>query len=108
MDEDAPAAPDWRPPRWVNRVPTPQELLELSHRVYKHSRRLYSEADAQGLRVYHDERLDGTDGGRGGAGGLGRPFSPVGSGATRCRPGPAHRGRAVAAAIPRGGAMPAG
>ncbi|GBF94765.1 hypothetical protein Rsub_07648 [Raphidocelis subcapitata] len=49
------------PPRWINRVPTDQELLELSHRVYKHSRRLYSEADAQGLRVYHDERLDGSD-----------------------------------------------
>jgi hypothetical protein len=61
-DAGGPAAPD-APPQWVNRVPTPQELLELSHRVYKHSRRLYSEADAQGLRVYHDERLDGTDGG---------------------------------------------
>jgi hypothetical protein len=49
------------PPQWIDRAPTPQELLELSHRVYKHSRRLYSEADAQGLRVYHDERLDGSD-----------------------------------------------
>ena len=58
-------AGEWRPPRWRNRVPTHQELLELSHRVYKHSRRLYSEADAQGLRVYHDERLDGSDGARG-------------------------------------------
>jgi hypothetical protein len=55
-------APPIHQPHWVNRVPTPQELLELSHRVYKHSRRLYSEADAQGLRVYHDERLDGSDG----------------------------------------------
>lgn len=52
---------EWRAPNWMNRTPTPQELLELSHRVYKHSRRLYSEADAQGLRVYHDERLDGSD-----------------------------------------------
>ncbi|KAI8467706.1 MAG: hypothetical protein J3K34DRAFT_480586 [Monoraphidium minutum] len=51
----------YRAPRWASRDPTTQELLELSHRVYKHSRRLYSEADAQGLRVYHDERLDGSD-----------------------------------------------
>jgi hypothetical protein len=44
----------------VNRVPTPQDLAELSYRIYKKSpRRLYAEADAQGLRVWRDERVDG-------------------------------------------------
>jgi hypothetical protein len=30
-----------------------------SPRIYKPSRKLYSEADSQGMRVYHDERLSG-------------------------------------------------
>lgn len=49
----------------LNRLPPPPRLPAIANRrVYKHSRRLYSEADAQGLRVYHDERLDGSDGER--------------------------------------------
>jgi hypothetical protein len=30
-----------------------------THRIYKSSRKLYNEADAQGMRVYHDELLAG-------------------------------------------------
>lgn len=40
-----------------NREPTPQDLLELSARVYKGARKLHAEADAQGMRCYHDELL---------------------------------------------------
>jgi hypothetical protein len=67
-DADAGASsPPHQPPRrrrrrrpLVNRVPTPQDLAELSFRVYKKSpRRLYAEADAQGMRVWRDERVDG-------------------------------------------------
>jgi hypothetical protein len=44
----------------ANRVPTPQDLAELSYRVYKKSpRRLYAEIDAQGMRVWRDERVEG-------------------------------------------------
>jgi len=59
----APARPVRRPSAaaaLVNRVPTPQDLAELSYRIYKKSpRRLYAEADAQGMRVWRDERVDG-------------------------------------------------
>ncbi|KAF6259218.1 hypothetical protein COO60DRAFT_1700957 [Scenedesmus sp. NREL 46B-D3] len=52
--------PEPRHPRKVtNRSPTPQDLLELSARVYRSSRKLYHEADSQGMRVYHDELIMG-------------------------------------------------
>ncbi|WIA41003.1 hypothetical protein OEZ86_004644 [Tetradesmus obliquus] len=43
----------------INRPPTPQDLLELSARVYRSSRKPYAEADSQGMRVYHDELIMG-------------------------------------------------
>jgi len=42
-----------------NRIPTPQDLMELSHRIYKASRSLYNEADSQGMRVFRDELMEG-------------------------------------------------
>lgn len=53
----------WPPPCFPAPAPPPPHALSWygtnPHSVYKSTRKLYAEADSQGMRVYHDELLHG-------------------------------------------------